>query len=141
MSAASQNKQGQNKEFLAAQWKPGQSGNPAGRPTGSRSKLSENFLSSLQAAWERNGDSALDALATLQPLDFVEIVSKTAEPVLEQQPAHHGGPVFGLGDLLAAIATRTPAAALPHGSVRVIDARVEPSGRDEAVDSGPVPGG
>ncbi|WP_458193262.1 DUF5681 domain-containing protein [Bradyrhizobium sp. UFLA05-153] len=30
---------------MAPPWPPGQSGNPAGRPRGSRSKLSESFLS------------------------------------------------------------------------------------------------
>jgi Family of unknown function (DUF5681) len=31
-------------EFKGNIWKPGQSGNPAGRPKGARSKLGESFL-------------------------------------------------------------------------------------------------
>ncbi len=40
-------------------WKPGQSGNPAGRPKGIRNKLAEDFLGDLQAAWKKRGKDAL----------------------------------------------------------------------------------
>ena len=41
---------------LREPWKPGESGNPAGRPKGSRNKLSEEFVaefSRLVRAWGR----------------------------------------------------------------------------------------
>ena len=106
---------------------------------GSRSKLSENFLSALEQAWERNGDLVLDKLAVERPLEFVELVNKIADPSSERE-ANHNRAVFGLGDVLAAIVARSSAGALPNGPIRVIDARPEPTGRDEAVDSGPLPG-
>ena len=34
-------------------FKPGQSGNPAGRPKGARSRLQENFLAALAEKWGR----------------------------------------------------------------------------------------
>lgn len=40
-------------------WAKGTSGNPAGRPAGSRNKLSEMFLEDLAADWERNGADAI----------------------------------------------------------------------------------
>ena len=46
MSNESLQKQGDNTAFLANQWKPGQSGNPAGRPPGVRylSELARDIL-------------------------------------------------------------------------------------------------
>ena len=40
-------------------WKPGQSGNPKGRPQGSRNKLSEQFLADVHASWQVWGRPAL----------------------------------------------------------------------------------
>ncbi len=42
-------------------WKPGQSGNPAGRPVGSRNRLSEKFIADLAEHWQANGEAALNA--------------------------------------------------------------------------------
>jgi Family of unknown function (DUF5681) len=41
----------QPKQLMATAWKPGQSGNPAGRPIGARQKLSEKMLGDLEAVW------------------------------------------------------------------------------------------
>lgn len=39
------------KKQIASRFKPGQSGNPAGRPKGSRNKLCEQFIHDLQTVW------------------------------------------------------------------------------------------
>jgi hypothetical protein len=39
-------------------FKPGQPGNPAGRPKGSRNKLGEAFPEDMLADWEANGPAA-----------------------------------------------------------------------------------
>jgi hypothetical protein len=57
----------------AGQWKPGQSGNPDGRPPGSRGKFSEAFYRDLAATWAEHGEQAMRQTATLEPAKFVAI--------------------------------------------------------------------
>lgn len=43
-------------------WKPGQSGNPKGRPKGSKQKLAEDFLSALHDDFKEHGQEAIKRL-------------------------------------------------------------------------------
>ena len=52
------------------QWKPGQSGNPAGRPKGARSKFSEDFLRAFAQDFERHGESVIEDLRKNQPATY-----------------------------------------------------------------------
>jgi len=56
-------------------WKPGQSGNPKGRPRGSRNKLSEDFFRDLCEAWQAFGKPALETMAMLYPVEFVRLAA------------------------------------------------------------------
>jgi hypothetical protein len=55
------------------QFKPGQSGNPKGRPQGSRNKLTEDFF---RDAWQAFGKPALMTAAWTHPLEFVRVVAQ-----------------------------------------------------------------
>jgi hypothetical protein len=44
-------------------FKRGQSGNPAGRPKGSRNKLTTEFFDAFYEAWQRHGAKALKEVA------------------------------------------------------------------------------
>lgn len=56
-------------------FKPGQSGNPAGRPKGAKSRLQEDFLGDVLRAWETRGAQAIDDMIDDKPGDFVKMVA------------------------------------------------------------------
>jgi hypothetical protein len=53
------------------QFKQGVSGNPHGRPVGSKNRLTEDFLRDFHAAWREHGKTALDTMAREEPAQFV----------------------------------------------------------------------
>ncbi len=57
-------------------WRPGQSGNPSGRPIGSRSAFSSAFLSDLMAVWQEHGRETMVHCAKHDPSLFFGICSR-----------------------------------------------------------------
>lgn len=82
---------GSNLAFLRPPWKPGQSGNPAGRPKGSRSKLENIFLDDLLAHWQEHGKQAIQAAALKDPVGYVKVVASLMPKKVD--------PDSGLGDI------------------------------------------
>lgn len=64
-------------------FKPGQSGNPAGKPKGARNKLQEAFWKDFAGAWEQHGVGALLKVATEDPATFVKVAASVMPKEIE----------------------------------------------------------
>lgn len=56
-------------------FKPGKSGNPNGRPLGSRHRLSEDFLKALADDFEQHGGSTIRAVREQDPATYVRVIA------------------------------------------------------------------
>jgi hypothetical protein len=56
-------------------WRPGQSGNPAGRPKGSRNKLAEDFVAALYDDFDLYGAAAIAACRASSPETYVRVIA------------------------------------------------------------------
>jgi hypothetical protein len=69
-------------------FKPGQSGNPAGKPKGARNKLQEAFWKDFAGAWEQHGVGALMKVATEDPATFVKVAASVMPKEVEATVEH-----------------------------------------------------
>jgi Family of unknown function (DUF5681) len=58
------------------QWKPGQSGNPNGRPVGTRQAFSNGFLRDLAEVWQAEGKATMQHTAKTQPATFFAVCAR-----------------------------------------------------------------
>lgn len=64
-----------NPQNLMPAWKPGQSGNPAGRPKGARSKLGEEFIDALLKDFLRGGIKAIEGMREEKPNEYARMIA------------------------------------------------------------------
>lgn len=60
---------------LVPAWQPGQSGNPLGRPVGSRSKFSEAMVSDFLADWHAHGNDVLARVRMTDPATYLRVAA------------------------------------------------------------------
>ena len=53
----------------------GQSGNPKGRPKGSRNRLSEEFLQAMAEDFEKYGKEAIEEIRKKRPGDYLKVIA------------------------------------------------------------------
>jgi len=58
------------------QFKPGQSGNPAGRKKGSRNKITKQYLDALAADFREHGESVIERLRESHPDVYLRLVAQ-----------------------------------------------------------------
>ena len=61
-------------------WPPGVSGNPNGRPVGSRTVFSQSFLKDLASVWAERGRAAMEKTASDQPTVFFATCARLIGP-------------------------------------------------------------
>ena len=64
-------------------FKPGQSGNPAGRPKGSRNKISEKLLEALASDFDAHGKEVVEKVRMDRPADYLKIVASLVPKQME----------------------------------------------------------
>lgn len=61
---------------LKPAWQPGQSGNPAGRPKGSRNKLGEAFVEALHDDFNEHGLSVIEKVRAEKPDQYLKVIAQ-----------------------------------------------------------------
>jgi Family of unknown function (DUF5681) len=59
----------------APHWQPGQSGNPKGRPIGSRNKLNEKFILALHDDFEKHGPAVIEKVRETRPEIYLKVIA------------------------------------------------------------------
>src|SRR5262245_59709045 len=99
---------------LGPAWQPGQSGNPAGRPLGSRNKLNEKFILALHDDFVQHGAKVIEQVRKEKPDIYLKVIAS----ILPRELHVKDGSLFDgmsneqldeiLGSVRAVLAARSP---------------------------------
>jgi hypothetical protein len=65
------------------QFKPGQSGNPGGKPVGARNRLSAAFIKTLADDFDKGGVEVIEKLRKEQPAQYANVIAKLMPKLME----------------------------------------------------------
>ena len=93
-------------------WAKGQSGNPRGRHTKARDRLTSKFITELDKDWRKNGADAIAAARIADPLGYVAVVARLLPKDTQVSVTH------GLSEgFLAAIRNANDQRQLRHATI------------------------
>jgi hypothetical protein len=83
---------------VATRFKPGQSGNPAGRPKGARNKLGEAFVQALADDFAEHGVAVVERVRIQEPATYLKIIGNTLprEMLIQALSIRAGGTIADL---------------------------------------------
>jgi hypothetical protein len=85
----------------AGSWKPGESGNPAGRQTGARNRLNDKFITELAADFEEHGIAAIVKVREENVVAYLQLCAR-----FQPQEIHAD---VGVSDQLGELLRKDPA--------------------------------
>lgn len=98
-------------------FQPGQSGNPGGKPTGARNRLTAHFLNALVEDFETHGKAAIQKCREEKPEAYVKVIAalcpkeiEIKRPLQEMEDAELLAAVRALESFLASRANEAGAA-------------------------------
>jgi hypothetical protein len=80
-------------QAVSTRWKPGQSGNPLGRPVGVRNKFSEEFVTDFMADWQEHGNSVLERVRKEDPSAYLRVAAVLVPKEMNVAVEQRSGPM------------------------------------------------
>ncbi len=84
-SSASSSIRGSTRVRSAGSFKPGASGNPAGRPKGARQRFSESFISAMAEDFQAHGARVIATVRKTDPASYLRVVASLQPKQLDHE--------------------------------------------------------